>query len=100
MPDLIRLFAEVIGLGLVVAIVLFLVGAWQHTRCTGFLVLAASFVAERVLGWVINAAFRFTDSAGDWVFVFPVVYLLTLGLAAVGCLSIYRHFRPAPPAAG
>jgi len=97
---MIELFAEVLGLALVLAIVLFLVGAWQHTRCSGFLLLAASFVLERLVGWAVQAAFAWLEDIGQWAHLIPLPYLLTLALAAAGSLSIYRHFRPAPPAAG
>ena len=96
---MVELFTEVVALALVLAIVLFLVGAWQHTRCAGFLLLAASFVAERLASWVFQAAWRFLEAVEQWAAFFPLVYLLTLALAAAGCLSIYRHFRPAAPAA-
>ena len=92
------LFAEVVGLALVLAIVLFLAGAWQHTRCAGFLLLAGSFVLERLIGWGFNAAWTFLGGVEQWVQLFPLAYLLTLALAAAGCLLIYRHFRPAAPA--
>lgn len=96
---MLELFSESVAAVLVLAITLFLVGAWQHTRCLGFVLLAASFVLERLFAWGFRGLWAVGGDPEAWMFLFWVLPLLTLALAAAGGLSIYRHFRPAPPAA-
>lgn len=80
-----------------VAAILLLVGTWQHTRITGFLLLATSYLFGMVARWVTPLLYRFADGDFGMVgWIFPLVqsvYALIAAIAVFGLWDIYRSLK-------
>ena len=88
------------------AAALLLAATWQHTRITGFLVLAASYVLGIVARWVVPLLHRSVagDFASDALLItfFRSIWFVIAAVALYGLWDIYRRLKraaPAPPPA-
>ena len=77
--------------------ILLLLATWQHTRITGFLVLAASYGLGILARWGFPMLYRFFDT-GEFEaqvigHVWQVGYLLIAGVGLAGFWDIYRKLK-------
>ena len=89
------------------AAALLLVATWQHTRISGFLVLAASYGLGILARWLMPLLYRGMsgDSGADMlgVAIARSIWFVIAAVALYGIWDIYRQLkrtsRPTPPAA-
>lgn len=89
------------------AAALLLVATWQHTRITGFLVLAASYVLGILARWVVPLLYRLAadDFGSDLLQTafFRSLWFVIAAVALYGLWDIYRQLkrtsRATPPLA-
>lgn len=75
--------------------ILLLVATWQHTRISGFLVLAATYLAGMVSRWLTPLAYRFAE-ADNFTFVsmaVQAVYFVVAVAAVYGLWDVYRQLK-------
>jgi hypothetical protein len=80
------------------AAILLLLATWQHTRITGFLVLAASYVLTILTRWLLPLLARLmeADAMGSLSLVYPATFLLIAVVGLYGLWDIYRQLKRRP----
>jgi hypothetical protein len=83
--------------------ILLLLATWQHTRVSGFLVLAASYALGILSRWLLPWLPRLMDLAeSDSMYslglVYQLSYLLIAGVGLYGLWDIYRQLKCRPAA--
>ena len=80
------------------AAILLLFATWQHTRISGFLVLAASYVLTILTRWLLPLLARLmeTDAMGSLSLVYSASFLLIAAVGLYGLWDVYRQLRRRP----
>jgi hypothetical protein len=89
--------------GLDALAILLLLATWQHTRITGFLVLAATYALGILSRWLLPLLTRFMDSDGSGAIqnlglIYQGTYLLIAAIGLYGLWDIYQQLKRRPSA--
>jgi hypothetical protein len=86
------------------AAILLLLATWQHTRITGFLVLAASYGLGILSRWLLPLLSRLIasgepDAIGNMALVYQATFLLVSLVGLYGLWDVYQQLKRRPAVA-
>ena len=87
--------------GLDALAILLLLATWQHTRISGFLVLAATYALGILVRWLLPLLTRFMDSDGSGMvqnlgLIYQGTYLIIAAIGLYGLWDIYQQLKRRP----
>ncbi len=86
------------------AAILLLLATWQHTRITGFLVLAASYALGILSRWFLPLLSRLiasgeSDAIGNMALAYQATFLLVSVVGLYGFWDVYQQLKRRPAVA-